>query len=488
MKFTVRLLGIIYFSAFIFPLSAQIFSRPVIIDHTCVDISAISPEYIQKARRDFRIAYGHTSHGSQIVSGMKALEKASALYRFNRSGSNGALSFWDCTPKGDLGNPNRTEWAARTRELLKGKGKDRNVVMWSWCGQVGSASEADIDTYLKLMSQLEKEFPSVIFVYMTGHLDGTGSRGNLCLRNEQIRKYCKKRKKVLFDFADIESFAPGDKTNYMKLNGRDSCDYRKGRTRGNWADEWIEKHPNHGLALPGSAAHTRPLNGALKGRAFWRMLAQLSGWRPPAIKSAALLPIKRSTYTPSNLPSSSKASRRTSPSTSREISKTYKFDCINDYRDWIAKGTDKSIIPRIGKGLDIPRGKPAVAMLNYSFLVKELEFKARVIDGDYVNWYINCDWDGSWRPKKGIGGIINSNGCMLTINGKTIKIRRSPKIDKLEHHYQISVKNGKLIWGMDGKVIVEQSLPQNVLTKGKMAIGAWNSNIRIDGVYVKGSE
>ncbi len=28
------------------------------------------------------------------------------------------------------------------------------------------------------------------------------------------------------------------------------------------------------------AAHSRPLNGALKGNAFWWMLACLSGWEP----------------------------------------------------------------------------------------------------------------------------------------------------------------------------------------------------------------
>ena len=53
-----------------------------------------------------------------------------------------------------------------------------NVVMWSWCGQVSTASPGDIDTYLGLMAGLETEFPAVRFVYMTGHLDGTGPRGH----------------------------------------------------------------------------------------------------------------------------------------------------------------------------------------------------------------------------------------------------------------------------------------------------------------------
>ncbi len=47
---------------------------------------------------------------------------------------------------------------------------------------------------------------------------------------------------------------------------------------GAWAEEGNAKNPGHGMALPDSAAHSRPLNGALKGRAFWWMLARLAGW------------------------------------------------------------------------------------------------------------------------------------------------------------------------------------------------------------------
>ena len=37
------------------------------------------------------------------------------------------------------------------------------------------------------------------------------------------------------------------------------------------------KNPDHGMDLPKRAAHTHPLNGALKGRAFWVMMAHLAG-------------------------------------------------------------------------------------------------------------------------------------------------------------------------------------------------------------------
>ncbi len=261
----------------------------MIIDHTCTDLTRIPATYLDKARTTFKLAYGHTSHGSQLVSGMQALRQSNpALYGFDREGSGKNLSLYDGTPAGDLGNPDRRTWAQRTRDFLHGAGQDRNLILWSWCGQVSSASAQDIQTYLDLMSGLEKEFPKVRFVYMTGHLDGSGKNGNLNLRNEQIRDYCRKNGKILFDFADIESFDPDGKVNYMELQAGDGCDYRAEGGSRNWADEWLKKNPAHGFALPGQAAHTRPLNGALKGRAFWWMMARLAGWdgagqaRPPA--------------------------------------------------------------------------------------------------------------------------------------------------------------------------------------------------------------
>ncbi len=261
-------------------LSLNAFCDAVIIDHNCTDISKIPKDYIQKASKNFKVAYGHTSHGSQIVSGMNALQKNDPdLFAFGKNENDKKLLFLDSQPSGDLGNPDRTTWAQRTRDFLQNQGKNINLIMWSWCGQA-NGSEKDIQTYLNLMTDLEKEFPNVKFVYMTGHLNGSGKNGNLNQRNEQIRNYCKQNKKILFDFADIESYDPDGKVNYMELNATDACDYKDDKGRKNWAAEWLKANPDNKIALPSSAAHSHPLNAALKGRAFWWMLAQLSGWKP----------------------------------------------------------------------------------------------------------------------------------------------------------------------------------------------------------------
>ena len=155
-----------------------------------------------------------------------------------------------------------------------------NIIMWSWCGGCSDNTEDGINTYLNAMDSLEKQNPQIKFIYMTGHLDGSGTDGNLNQRNNQIRKYCVENSKTLFDFADIESFDP-DGNSFLELNADDACRYDSngdGKRDANWADQYLARHPDHNIKLPGSAAHTHPLNGALKGRAFWWMLARLAGW------------------------------------------------------------------------------------------------------------------------------------------------------------------------------------------------------------------
>ena len=256
----------------------------IIIDHTCTDLSKIPENWIHQVKMNLRLSYAHESHGSQPITGMNVLMNnplSNHLYDFNTDGaiSNGVLSLADYTPSGVVGYDGDVTWADRTRSYLNEPGNDRNVVIWSWCGGVRYNTIAGIDAYLSAMSRLEAEYPSVTFVYMTGYLDGTGEEGTLHRRNDQIRRYCRTNGKVLFDFADIESYNP-DGECFLNVGADDGCYYDEDNR--NWAVEWCAA--NAGSELCESCgdeeccAHSHPLNCNLKARAFWWMLARIAGW------------------------------------------------------------------------------------------------------------------------------------------------------------------------------------------------------------------
>jgi hypothetical protein len=267
-------------------------SIPVVANQTIVELNGIPREWLEKAKDSLHIAYGHTSHGSQITTGMTGLvhfmnegglglDFPEDFFAWNNGGREGALDLRDTPFEGasDLGNPDREAWAEATRNYLD-EHNDINVIIWSWCGQVTGATESDIELYLSLMDSLEKDYPDVKFVYMTGHTDGTGLEGNLHIRNEQIREYCSENNKILYDFAGIESYDP-DGNYFGDKYVNDNCDYDSdgnGSLDGNWAIEWQDTHTVGVDWYECGSAHSQSLNANQKAYAAWWLWARLAGW------------------------------------------------------------------------------------------------------------------------------------------------------------------------------------------------------------------
>ena len=264
-------LVMLFFACF-YTLQAQ----PIVANHEHINRNDIPTAWIEAAKSDLRIWYGHTSHGSQLTTGMNNLHgHVGDLFGYYAAGSSGFLSYQEVY--GDLGGNGSLGWEVMTRAQLNDPANDRNVVMWSWCGGVSDNTVQGINIYLNAMNQLELDFPDVQFVYMTGHRD-IWADANLKARNQQIRDYCIAYNKILFDFADIESYDPAG--TYYEFS-HDNCDYYQGAGwgyLGNWATEYCGENPSSEYCWDCYCSHSEAANCNMKGVAAWWMYAKIAGW------------------------------------------------------------------------------------------------------------------------------------------------------------------------------------------------------------------
>jgi hypothetical protein len=255
-------------------------SRTIVIDHRNTDVSEIPDYWINEAKK-FVVHYAHTSHGSQVLSGLEWLESQNPKYNVDITASGtvalpsdtSALRIYD----GNNYDGNTYITPDLYWETADGIQHTRSVVdtgwfdfsLWTWCGQMSYYSDSQIQNYLDQMAQFEAEYPGLRFIYYTGHTDGTGPGGDLWRHNDMARQYVQANQKVLFDFADIEVYAPDGSGPYVN-NGDGYCE---------WCDAWCSAHPGafECQALP-SCAHTHGLFCTLKGQAFWALMARLAGW------------------------------------------------------------------------------------------------------------------------------------------------------------------------------------------------------------------
>jgi hypothetical protein len=275
---------------------------PIVVDHTCTDVSKIPDYWIEQARKMI-VQYVGESHGRQVPHGLELLAAQDERFKVQiGDGENDKIDVLTDTTalrilrtqKNTYGPINGDElyWATEaargyteaTAQDAIDKGTPLAASLWCWCwdmssenwvhdesGAVVTYNNERNEAYINAIRRFNTNRPQTKFIYHTGVTDVQVSAGGWrsTYYNGIIRSSATTDGGILFDQADIENWNEAG-TQQQTETWNDNGTMRTIYVRNHDYDETVgiqfqQGHTNDALCLK-------------KAKAFWWMLARIAGW------------------------------------------------------------------------------------------------------------------------------------------------------------------------------------------------------------------
>jgi hypothetical protein len=292
-QYRAQRLGLISLLALASASTAAPRTSPLVVDHT-YNLSSIPETVLERLRAMTDVVhFAHRSDGSAMPWG---LEKLSDLNPGRMPFGEGYLSipntptqgirFWDGMSRESYVTP-ELYWQSHAgredlRTILQGNASIK-YTSWTWCNEDDywdladrGGDNASLGAYFRIMDSLERALPNVTFIYQTAAMRETGteeSNVKQAIFNQTLRDWAIRNNKILFDVADLDTWSKG-------VQNLDTFEIRTNTGVKDTIVPFIHPDWVEGNGPTTGWHHANDSMGIDKGKAWWYLMARLTGWEP----------------------------------------------------------------------------------------------------------------------------------------------------------------------------------------------------------------
>jgi hypothetical protein len=130
----------------------------------------------------------------------------------------------------------------------------------------------------------------------------------------------------------------------------------------------------------------------------------------------------------------------------------------------------------------------AIYRLSQPMQIDRLAFRARIVQGNHINWYVVEPWQaGEWCQDSGISGVHRWDGQVLCVDGDERQVSGAiPTEEGREYQVEVEFLADRLSWTIDGVTTwVNRAIHRTL--EDHLGLGCWESHVAFDDIVIEGT-